>query len=312
MMTEKARHSMIFQYSILLEYAIHSFIHSFIHLFYLFLFIHLGFTNLFIFFILFICLSIYSFENGTGKQRKTHTTHTHKYINCFGIYMFSLYAQKDWNILPITLLAGLTSLAGYIKFHSLYKAPTRSHLQNMGSTHPTKNRKIAREKATNFCNSERCGKMWKTPVERYQAFALSRLRLSIWTARRFKPPWLRRKRRHKARCGESQRYLQVALSPDCLKQYLKNSCQSMWILILLITTTILGYSLFSDRPKCKCVLEFGVPRYPPRHGILGWHSSAPWEAAWRKLPLGPRNASCIRSLKSLFATWGNSPRARPH
>ena len=77
MMTEKARHSMIFQYSILLEYAIHSFIHSFIQLFYLFLFIHLGFTNLFIFFILFICLSIYSFENGTGKQRKTHTTHTH-------------------------------------------------------------------------------------------------------------------------------------------------------------------------------------------------------------------------------------------
>jgi len=48
MTTEKARHSMIFQYSILFHHAIYSFIHLFIHL-------------------------LLNILNGTGKQMNAHT-----------------------------------------------------------------------------------------------------------------------------------------------------------------------------------------------------------------------------------------------
>ena len=74
MTTEKARHSMIFQYSILFHHAIYSFIHllSFIHLF-----IHL----------------LLNILNGTGKQMNAHThiciyiyTYMHACIHIYYIF----------------------------------------------------------------------------------------------------------------------------------------------------------------------------------------------------------------------------------
>ena len=74
MTTEKARHSMIFQYSILFHHAIYSFIHllSFIHLF-----IHL----------------LLNILNGTGKQMNAHT-HICIYIHtCMHAFTYIIYSR---------------------------------------------------------------------------------------------------------------------------------------------------------------------------------------------------------------------------